>query len=111
MDENNKKGAENKQKMEICPPAFKWHAASWQPAIQQANTHENGMKTVRKRKIHGSGPRLPTARPKVGEDARDGNGIKKETETETKMNVLFFVFMAFWHPDRNRKTDKKSRTN
>ena len=84
MDENKKKGAENKQKMEICPPAFKWHAASWQPAIQQANTHENGMKTVRKRKIHGSGPRLPTARPKVGEDARDGNEQKMETETDKK---------------------------
>ena len=94
--------------MEICPPAFKWHAASWQPAIQQANTHESGMKTVRKRKIHGSGPRLPTARPKVGEDARDGNEEKMETETDKKLMFCFSFSWPFGTPTEIEKMKKKN---
>ena len=32
---------------------------------------------------------------------KNGNGNGGNT-----MNVLFFVFMAFWHPDRNGKNEK-----
>ena len=40
---------------------------------------------------------------------RQGRNWKKmETETaENKINVLFFEFMAFWHPDRNGRNEKK----
>ena len=103
-----KKGAENKQKMEICPPAFKWHAASWQPAIQQANTHENGMKTVRKRK------KWFRALVAHFEAQRGGGrlGWKWKQKMDMEIDFVFlFVFIAFWHPDRNRKNEKKHFQN
>ena len=57
------------------------------------------------------GPGCPLRGPKWGrtpgtEMEKNGNGNGK------KMNVLFFVFMAFWHPDRNGKKERNiSRTN